>query len=248
MLKIVADDLGLYESVNRGIVLGLREGFITEASLMANGEAFFDAVEKVKDFKDWIGIHLVLVEEKSVLSGIGLTKDYRRFFLKYCLGLIDIGDVEKELEAQISKIEATGLKPTFINSHQHLHLLPGIIDVTINVAKRHSISYIRVVNEPSERAGWYRKTQLMWLEFFSKAARKKILRAGLKCNDIFIGFLNAGRLEQEDINLARRLTEEGKTVELGCHPGFEDEVLRVKYKHWGGYNWEKELDNLKTPS
>jgi hypothetical protein len=37
-----------------------------------------------------------------------------------------------------------------------------------------------------------------------------------------------------------------KIIELGTHLGFESEKLRVKYKNWGGYGWQKELDLLKS--
>ena len=53
--------------------------------------------------------------------------------------------------------------------------------------------------------------------------------------------MNAGNLGEEDINLAKSLR--GK-VELGCHPGYEDASLHSEYKHWGSYNWQKELGIL----
>ena len=60
-------------------------------------------------------------------------------------------------------------------------------------------------------------------------------------NDVFIGFLHAGNLQKEDIELASKIFKNGKTVELGCHPGFESPELKEIYKHWGIYNWQKEL-------
>ncbi len=241
MLKIIADDLGLHERTNGGIVDLLKNRKISGASLMANGQAFDDAINKIKEFQDNIGIHFVLVDEKSILTGARLPSNYNHFFIKYCLGLVGLDFIRKEFEAQIKKIEEAGIKPSFINSHQHLHLLPAITDIIIKVAKDRGISYIRVVSEPNIYDHWFRRVQLVVLNLLSDIARRKIIKAGLRCNDVFIGFLNAGRLSQKDIDLATKLSDEGRIVELGCHPGYENEELREKYRHWR-YNWQKEHD------
>ena len=194
-----------------------------------------------------IGIHLVLVEEKS-LSGIKLSKNHKTFFVRYVLGLIKNDEVERELEAQIQKILEKGIKPQFINSHQHLHLLPGIMEITISLAKKYGIPYVRIVKEPlGSKGGLARKAQLVFLNFLSWMAKKKIARAGLGCNDYFVGFVNAGNISIDDMEYAECLTKKypNKVIELGCHPGYENEELRNKYKRWGNYNWEKELNLLK---
>src|SRR3989344_3942543 len=135
MLQIIADDLGLAKSVNDGIIFLLKEGKINGASLMANGEAFDDAVRQCLENKYAnIGIHLVLVEEKQ-LTSMFFPKNHKAFFIKYLLGIIKLSDVENELRAQLSRMTSVGVKPAFINSHQHLHLLPGIMNVIIKLAK-----------------------------------------------------------------------------------------------------------------
>lgn len=249
MFRIIADDLGLAESVNDGIIFLLKEGKIDGASLMANGEAFNDAIAQCLGVQLLnIGVHFVLVEEKS-LSGIKLPGNYRTFFIKYIFGLIKLSDIEKELRAQLEKITNTGIKPVFINSHQHLHLLPGIMDIVVKLAREYEIPYIRAVNEPVNLSGGklFRKLQSLFLNFLSQAARRKIKKAGLKRNDFFAGFINAGNLGADDVRCAENLAKKypDKIIELGCHPGYENEELKKKYKHWGDYNWEKELNILK---
>jgi len=246
MLKIIADDFGLALPINEGIFDLLKEGHIDGASLMANGQAFDDAVEKLKHLEvqlPSIGIHLVLVEEKS-LTGINLPRDHRSFFIKYVLGMISKKDIRSELEAQINKITLAGIRPVFINSHQHLHLLPGIMDMVIEIAQREGIAYIRLVDEPIRSAGKiFRKLQLVFLKLLSGLAKNKIDKAGLVYNNKFIGFINAGNLSREDIELARSI--KNGIIELGCHPGLEDDQLRSRYSHWH-YNWQKEYDLLKN--
>ena len=92
------------------------------------------------------------------------------------------------------------------------------------------------------RGKLFRKFQLVFLGLLSYLAKRKLIRAGLIFNDVFLGFIDAGNLNQEDIDLAKSIN--GEMVELGCHPGFGDEELKKKYNHWGNYNWKKELDLL----
>lgn len=256
---VVADDLGLDPAVNEGIFFAFKNGLIDGTSLMANGLAFDHAVAGLPEASGLkLGIHLVLVEEKSLLdkeqiptlvNGEGFFyKNHRLFFIRYILGLIKKDDIKKEVEAQIHKCLEAGIKPEFINSHQHLHLLPGIIDIVISLAKKYEIPYIRIVNESLEtRGSLFRKARLCFLRFLSGMAKKKIIRNGLRCNDFFVGFLNAGNLSLNDLASVRKLQKKypDKTIELGCHPSFEDESLKIKYKHWGGYNWQKELKVLQ---
>lgn len=245
-LRIIADDLGLHPSVNDGVIFLLKNKHIDGASIMANGKAFEDAVSKIKglEFQPQIGIHLVLVEEES-LTGIEFPKNHNFFFIKYLFGLIKKEDIKKEIEAQIKKCILAGIAPQFVNSHQHLHLLPGILNMVIKVAKENNIKYIRLVNEPIHgRAKLFRKAQLKFLNLLSKMAKKKLDKAGIFYNNVFIGFINAGNLTQEDVELARRMD----STELGCHPGYETNEFREKYKHWGNYSWQKELGILSRQS
>ena len=244
---VVADDLGLDPAVNEGIFFAFKNGLIDGASLMANGEAFDDAIRQRLEVElSNVGVHLVLVEEKS-LSGIKLPKNHKTFFIRYILGFIKKDEIKRELEAQIQKILGADVKPQFINSHQHLHLLPGIMDIVISLAKKYEIPYIRIVNEPlSAKGSLFRKIQLGFLNFLSWSAKKKITRNNLKCNDFFIGFINAGNLKKDDLVLAKKLQSKypNKFIELGCHPGFESAELIAKYGHWK-YNWQKESETLR---
>lgn len=162
--------------------------------------------------------------------------------------MIEPADIEQELKSQIDKIIQAGIRPGFINGHQHLHLLPGIMNICIKLAKERNIQYIRIVNEPVVLSGGklFRKFQLLFLNFLSTAAKKKIRRAGLQCNDYFVGFVNAGSLNKNDMKEGKKLAEEypDKIIELGCHPGHEDEELKGKYGHWENYNWQKEKELL----
>lgn len=251
MLKIIADDLGLHKSINDGIIFLLKQDKINGASLMANGVEFEDAVRQCLALNGSnIGVHLNLVEQESVINGSKMLRNHKIFFIKYILGLVSKSFIYKELKAQVEKVIKAGISPKFLNGNQHLHLLPGIMAITIKLAQEYKIPYIRIVNEPVvlKNGNLSRQLQLSFLNFLSKMAKNKIKRAGLQCNDIFVGFISAGNLRKEDINTAKILSKKfpESIVELGCHPGFENADLKIKFKHWGNYNWKNELELLEN--
>ena len=77
-------------------------------------------------------------------------------------------------------------------------------------------------------------------------AKKKISKSGLRDNDFFVGFMNAGSLGINDLVLAKKLQNKypDKIIELGCHPGFECAGLINKYGYWR-YHWQQEIETLK---
>ena len=252
-VQIVADDFGLTPATNEGIAYCLKNGLVNSAALMANGKAFADAVENINPPTDGLppfrlGVHLTLVGEKPLVGNNPLPKNHRSFFIRYLLGGIKLAGVEKELRAQIEKCLAAGLQPSFLNSHQHLHLLPGVLAVVIKLAREYEILSVRIVNEPIVWSSkkLFRKLQLVFLNFLSRRARDKLAAAGLTYNHWFIGFVNAGHLQSADLALALMLKQRypEQKIELGCHPGFEDEYVRNKYRHWG-YQWREEIRVLE---
>ena len=86
-----------------------------------------------------IGIHITLVAEKPVLPLDKVSTlvdeqghfhaDHMVFIKKYVQGQIDKGQLYAECEAQIVKAMSLGLNITHLDSHQHLHTLPGVTEM-----------------------------------------------------------------------------------------------------------------------
>ena len=67
-LIVTGDDFGLAVPVNEAIEEAHRHGILTAASLMVGAEAAADAVERARRLPSLrVGLHLVLVEGRSVL-------------------------------------------------------------------------------------------------------------------------------------------------------------------------------------
>ena len=69
-LVVNADDFGFTPDVNQGIVEAHNHGILTATTLMANGEAFDEAVRLARATPTLdIGCHLVLIGGRSPLTG-----------------------------------------------------------------------------------------------------------------------------------------------------------------------------------
>jgi len=253
-LIVNADDFGLSERVNEGIVQAHRLGILTSASLIASGEAFEHAIALTKASPTLdIGVHLTLIEERpmtspdvvpTLVNGNGRLHPHALAFVRrYFLGRISLDQVRHELDAQIGSIVSRGVKVSHLDGHQHLHMLPGVRRIVGELARKYAIPSIRYPKETprtymlKEPGSVRRILQMLLLNSFCAIART----SDAMRPDQFCGFFYGGRLSKENlINVLDHLPANG-TCELMCHPGLDDSAAR--YSHWG-YRWQEERDAL----
>jgi predicted glycoside hydrolase/deacetylase ChbG (UPF0249 family) len=125
-------------------------------------------------------------------------------------------------------------------------MLPQILRITIDLAKKYSIPAIRLPRERIyldmlRRTGSVsRLLQLFILNAFCRLGRNMPIRR----TDYFLGFFFGGHLHTENLQrLLRDLPSTG-TCELMCHPGLDDPT--TPYNHWR-YRWSDELRALIAP-
>src|SRR2546430_17183101 len=72
-------------------------------------------------------------------------------------GRLDPGHVAAECVAQLARLREAGVRVTHIDSHRHVHALPGVWGVVIETARREGVPVVRVPLEPlSPRAANWR--------------------------------------------------------------------------------------------
>jgi predicted glycoside hydrolase/deacetylase ChbG (UPF0249 family) len=155
-LIVSADDLGVNPARNRGILEAFTHGIVTSASLLANGEAFCEAVELAREAQLPVGVHLNLSEGLSLAGNVlALTDQQGRFRgkegVRDCLkrSACPVDAVEAEWTAQIERVFAAGLVPDHLDSHQHCHLFPPLSTLVKSLAQRFRIGAVRC-SRPAE--------------------------------------------------------------------------------------------------
>lgn len=145
-LIINADDFGMTEGVTIGILLAHQQGVLTSTTCMINMPFAEFALKQAQKFPQLgVGIHLVLTLGKPLIDGALSYTDENGDFKRpssYEDGKphADENELYREWKAQIDKfIEIAGQKPTHIDSHHHVHLLPWHHDVVKRLAKEYNI-------------------------------------------------------------------------------------------------------------
>jgi predicted glycoside hydrolase/deacetylase ChbG (UPF0249 family) len=247
-LIVNADDLGWTEGVNRGIVEAFHHGIVTSTSLLANGAAFAGGVEAARSAPGLgVGVHLNLsdglpvADRETVTSLLNHDGEFaggpESLLLRRARRGLVLAEVENEWDAQIQRVRDTGIEPTHVDGHKHVHMLPGLFEIALKLAKQHDIGAIRVSLEESslraalasgskQNSGVIMKqgVQARGLKLLARDARELAERAGISTADYFCGIAQTGELTREGVAQFVKSLPNG-TTELMCHPGYADAAL-----------------------
>jgi hopanoid biosynthesis associated protein HpnK len=244
-LIINADDFGYTHGVNEGIIEAHRDGILTSATLMANGAAFDDAVERAKaNPRLGVGCHLVLTGGNSVAprekipslaDGEGrLPLSLAALVRRLSLGSIRTVDIETELSAQLEKIRRAGIELTHVDTHKHTHVHPRVMAAVGRVAPKFGITRVRNPIEnlrDSWRTARSENTGLALNmaascavssvgSWFQSTAR----RYGLRSPEHFLGLAITGSVSAAALCRLIDTLPDGRT-EIMTHPGLCDAEL-----------------------
>jgi predicted glycoside hydrolase/deacetylase ChbG (UPF0249 family) len=235
---IHADDFGLHPAINAGIEVAHRNGLVTSASLMPLGSAFEDAVRRCHTLPELdLGLHFTLI-------GVpGHPATLSTFLAAYASGKLPSHIVADALRRQLDAVLSTGLTLTHLDSHQHLHALPGLMRVICPIAAEYGLRAVRLPLDGPALAPVSpgRRAQSAALALMARLSRPTITASGLQTSDHFSGMAVSGHLTAPI--LADYLTHaKSGLTEIVCHPGTGNTELTAAYD-WG-YDWESETAAL----
>ena len=214
-LIINADDFGLDERVSRAIDLCLDEGLINSFSVFPFRDEFQGDLLKgvlAKHPRVKVGAHLALIgsaEEEP-------RNHFRDFLQRYLTGRISAAEVKAIWRAQIlelgGRLGGTD-RIAHLDSHQHLHVLPGLWRVTMELQKEFGVPRVRVPYESLVRAVGYRFPFGLGMQVLARMRIKKDTPG-------FIGFFTSMCFTVEGNRgaLERVKKHQMRVVELMVHP------------------------------
>ncbi|MBN1223120.1 MAG: ChbG/HpnK family deacetylase [Candidatus Aminicenantes bacterium] len=240
-----ADDFGLIQSVNEGVLLAHREGILTNASLMANTPGFDQAVELAGQNKSLgVGVHLNILrgnplsaagELGSLVSEDGRFRpDLVRLYWRLIRRKIELDEVEKEMRLQIEKVLNAGIAPSHLDSEKHVHMLKPILKIVMRLAKEYRIPKIRFVREFCFSARLTQMGKSAFISFSSASMKKRMADEGIKFPDHFRGICDTGCMTPQRLEKTLLHLKEGVT-EIMVHPGFLREDMIELEKTVGAY-------------
>jgi hopanoid biosynthesis associated protein HpnK len=244
-LIINADDFGYTRGVNEGIIRAHRDGILTSATLMANGAAFDDAVERAKANPTLaVGCHLVLTGGHSVaprekIPSLAdhegcLPKSLPALIARVSLGGVRAQDMETEIRAQLEKIRHAGIELTHVDTHKHTHVHPRVMGVIGRVAREFGITRVRNPIENfrdswrtarSERTGLAANMAASCaVRSVGSCFRSIAKKYGLRSPDHFLGLAITGSVSAAALCRLIEALPDGST-EIMTHPGLCDAEL-----------------------
>ena len=175
-----------------------------------NGPSAADAVEAWRELADPppLSLHLCLTEGRPLSNCPDLPGGFGSLLLASLLPWQRrrvAPQLRTALLQQISRYrQLTGLRQIRLDGHQHIHLVPLVLDAVLDLARAESITWVRTTREPLPEglslALWWRSLRtgglVKWLvlQLLSGMAIPRLRRAGIQTNRRFAGVLFSGSM------------------------------------------------------
>lgn len=260
MILINADDFGWLDGQNLAVERAHRLGILNRASLLCNGPGFDQAVAIARKYPDLgVGVHLTLNESRPLLAGRYLPHltTHGGYFHEtlsplvwlWVTGRLQVAEVLSEWRVQVERAIKAGVKVGHLDSHKHVHMLPPLLDVTLQLAAEYRIPYVRLPLEPNAVSRLQRGLGGVVLWLLELRARSRLMKRGLSFADRFYGLAYSGAMTLSRLKTALHQSTRG-VVEVMVHPAVVTpavEVLRQRYRWAARYCFEEELEALCAP-
>jgi hopanoid biosynthesis associated protein HpnK len=261
-LIVAADDFGMSAAVNAGIIRAHRDGILTDASLMVNGQGFDDAVSLARAHPTLsVGLHLVLVQGYAITPPTEIPTLVARdgtfgnnapwTGLRYFVTPGARAQLRREIAAQLDKFAATGLPLSHVDGHMTIHMHPSVLAILLDLAPRYGIKAMRLPREPLRPALRFDRQHLARKLFeggtfaaLSRYAHPRLAAARIRHPDRMFGMHQTGHVSESYLlDLVRQLN--AGVTEVYCHAGLWDDEAR----RWrpASYNPEGELAAITSP-
>lgn len=260
-LIINADDFGTDAPRNAGIVEAVNAGVVTSLSVMTNGPAFANTVQHISLLSRQhisIGIHLNLSEGCPLTRNLRLLtgrngllpgKAQAYALLSHRPGSALKEEIYRETATQIEALLETGVSITHLDSHQHVHIFPAVIEIAVRAAETFGIRWLRIPKEPwvnlQEESPPHAEVR-----YYSDLAGKTheyIQNSPVRITDHFRGLSLKGRMTTELLLKTLMDLPEGLT-ELMVHPGHAPSEMNGKmFSPFSNRDREIELASLTSP-
>jgi predicted glycoside hydrolase/deacetylase ChbG (UPF0249 family) len=236
---LCADDFGLADGVSHGIVELAEAGRLSATGVMANMPGWRRAASDLKPLKRRIGIGLHL--NLTIGSPLGVMPDtapsgvlppLKDLLARALTRRLSAGEIREEIARQLDAfVEVHGEPPSFVDGHQHVHVLPVIRQALFQVLKEKGYAGRLWLRNPSDRAASILRrptgrNKALIVKSLARGFARGAHAAGFRTNSGFSGFapldlsVPAGRVFEE------AFTRLGKAPVVMCHPGYVDDELR----------------------
>lgn len=261
---ICADDYAQNIAISEGILRLAHQNRLNAMSCLVNEPLWQDMHHELDDLQKthFVGLHFNLTQgsplstEWKQLHGTSFSGIGSLLKKTYCNQLSPIA-IEAEILAQWEAFtQATGMAPDFIDGHQHVHQLPQIRDVLLNLYTR------------NQWTGFLRKTYNGFNDFFALRGYPKqpilallgghhfhraLLKHSISSNTSFAGIYNFNHSKHYSRYFRSFLKSSQDGGLIMCHPGesssdSKDPLYKSRQNELAYFLSEELWDDLKQTS
>ena len=223
-ITLCADDFGLNRGISQAIIKLAAKERISAVSCMVTHTDFLLHALELSELKSkvQIGLHFNLTEG-NLLSRYDQTAfNLNYLLLKTHLRLLDQRLIVKEFLVQLKRFqEVMGFLPDFIDGHQHVHQLPGIRNIVLDIYEKHLRKYnitIRATYPAVSMEPYLFKSRVLALTG-GKALKNSLKRRAIPHNDYFSGIYDFKKGSDYRSLFRQWLKLVPDNTLIMCHPG-----------------------------
>lgn len=226
---LTADDFGKSKEANRNILRLATAGKLDRVSVMIDGDINSYEANELLAAEIKLDIHFELIWQKRrrKLLRDNTLRQGIVFLVNFLWGdwpvpahpRSGVKSVMKEWQAQIEKFRTIfGRVPDGISSHEHTHYFPAYFRITLLLAQKNKIPFVRFGKEGF--LGTVGSVYIV-LKIMHSLNKRKFKKSQLASSDFFASLDWLSDLEAFSENIPQ-----GKT-EIACHPEREDEYQKI---------------------
>ena len=248
-LIVNADDFGYAPGVNCGIIDAATRGIVTATGIFANTpdlEQASRALEPIDGLDT--GVHLNLTHGNPLTDEIralavnwgGRFPDKLSLLSALMARTLSTTTIETEWRAQIDRCVSSGLRISFLNSHEHVHMLPGLFAIVQRLAGEYGIPHIRfAASEWRARQTGGSIVRNLIIGGMGRFASSRCRAAA----PVMLGLAASGKLDISYLQDSLATLSPGAIYELMCHPGYfrESEIADPRSAHYHRWDQEREM-------
>ncbi|MBU6258876.1 MAG: ChbG/HpnK family deacetylase [Burkholderiales bacterium] len=222
-LALCGDDYGLAPAIDRALAELLARGRLSRISCIVNQPRWPDAARALtRGARARAGLHLNLTEGRPLTGELAAVwtelPTLQRLIVDAHLGRLPLAALRAELRAQFEACaQALGQLPAHLDGHQHVHHLPQIRELVLELAASHK--GLRVRHTGRVRGPGYAVKRLLIEGTGGSALGRRLDALGLAANGTLCGVYDFVATDYRRLmrGWLAALPERGAL--LFCHPG-----------------------------
>ncbi len=222
LLIIQADDVGVHPQVDQAALDAVDSGCITSLGFLVSGDTSDAVAEAIRARGPGVGLSLqlaltrlpALADSRLAQKGQPLPGSWRNLARRLARGAVRREDLALEVRAQVRRARALGIPIDHVDSHEHVHLMPGVADVVAKVMREEGLAQrVRITRTPrGELAKDARAVALRAAASFSRRTAWK----GFASPDRVVGVAEQGA-HADFVHALDRVSADVRSIELIVH-------------------------------